>query len=166
MKDHHYKARLTWDGNRGDGTSTYQGYGREWRIEMAGKPALQGSADPAFRGDPERHNPEDLFLAAISSCHLLTYLALCAKFGVNVIAYEDRASGVMREDARGGGKFEEVLLEPVVTIANEEQRERALELHERAHELCYIASSCSVPIRHRATIKCGAGNPAGARSGE
>src|SRR5213075_538295 len=98
--EHHYNSHLTWDGNRGDGTSTYQSYGREWRIEMDGKPALHGSADAAFRGEAEKHNPEDLFLAAISSCHLLSYLALCAKYRVNVVAYEDRATGVMREDAR------------------------------------------------------------------
>lgn len=151
--EHHYQSHLTWDGNRGDGTSNYQSYGREYRIETEGKPVLYGTADVAFRGEADKHNPEDLFLAAIVSCHMLSYLALCAKYGVNVIAYEDSASGVMKEDARGGGRFEEVTLHPVVTIAGSDQRERALELHERAHELCYIASSCSVPIHHQASIQ-------------
>ena len=142
--EHNYKSHLVWDGNRGDGTSSYQTYGREYRIEIAGKPVLHGSADVAFRGEADKLNPEDLFLAALSSCHMLSYLALCAKYGVNVIAYEDSATGTMKEDGRGGGKFVEVVLHPVVTIADAEQRERALELHERAHEQCYIASSCSV----------------------
>ena len=151
--EHHYQSHLTWDGNRGDGTATYQSYGREWRIEIEGKPALHGTADVAFRGVAEKHNPEDLFLAAISSCHMLSYLALCAKYRVNVVAYEDRATAMMKENSRGGGRFEEVTLRPVVTIASEGQRQRALELHEKAHETCYIASSCSVPIHHEATIE-------------
>ena len=151
--EHHYQSHLTWDGNRGDGTSSYQSYGREYRIEFEGKPVLHGTADVAFRGEADKHNPEDLFLAAIVSCHMLSYLALCAKYSVNVVAYEDSASGMMKEDARGGGRFEEVTLRPVVTVASDDQREKALELHERAHELCYIASSCSVPIHHQATIQ-------------
>jgi organic hydroperoxide reductase OsmC/OhrA len=84
---------------------------------------------------------------------MLSYLALCAKYGVNVIAYEDNATGTMKEDGRGGGKFVEVVLHPVVTIANPEKRDRALELHERAHEQCFIASSCSVPVHHRAEVR-------------
>jgi organic hydroperoxide reductase OsmC/OhrA len=114
---------------------------------------IQATADAAFRGDPTQLNPEDLFLASLSSCHMLSYLALCAKYGVNVIAYEDEATGTMREDGRGGGKFVEVTLHPVVTIANGEQRDRAMQLHERAHEQCFIASSCSVPVHHVAEVR-------------
>lgn len=151
--EHSYRAHLIWDGNRGDGTTKYETYGREHRIEVAGKPVIQATADAAFRGDASQLNPEDLFLASISSCHMLSYLALCAKYRVNVLAYEDEATGTMQEDGRGGGKFVEVTLHPVVTIENPEQRERALQLHERAHEQCFIAASCSVPIHHEATVK-------------
>jgi organic hydroperoxide reductase OsmC/OhrA len=151
--EHHYRAQLTWEGNRGDGTATYAGYGREYRIAIEGKPELQGSADPAFRGEADRHNPEDLFLAAISSCHMLSYLALCAKYGIRVVAYEDAATGTMREDGKGGGRFEEVVLHPIVTIDDAGQTDRAQQLHERAHETCFIANSCSVPIRHQAEIR-------------
>ena len=150
---HRYASRLVWEGNRGDGTADYRTYGRAWRAGIAGKPDLAGSADPAFRGDPAAHNPEDLFLIAVSSCHMLSYLALCAKYKVVVLAYEDRAEGTMREDGRGGGRFEEVILSPVVTISPESDHERAVALHERAHEQCYIAASCSVPIRHRAEVR-------------
>ena len=135
--EHHYRAHLTWDGNRGDGTSKYETYGREHRIEVAGKPVIHATADAAFRGDASQLNPEDLFLAALSSCHMLSYLALCAKYGVNVIAYEDEATGTMQEDGRGGGKFVEVTLHPVVTIANPEQRDRAMQLHDRAHRAVF-----------------------------
>ena len=153
--EHRYESQLIWDGNLGDGTADYKTYGRQHRVLFEGKPELELSSDPAFRGDPSRHNPEDLFLTAISSCHMLSYLALCAKYRIVVLAYEDRAVGTMREDGRGGGCFEEVILSPRVTLAPETPEkdvERALTLHERAHELCFIASSCSVPIHHRAEV--------------
>jgi organic hydroperoxide reductase OsmC/OhrA len=151
--EHHYSAHLIWDGNRGKGTATYAGYGREYRVAIEGKPELHGSADVAFRGDADRFNPEDLFVAAIASCHMLSYLALCAKHGICVIAYEDAAAGTMKEDGKGGGRFEEVVLHPVVTIADAEQVERATKLHARAHESCFIANSCSVPIRHEPVVR-------------
>lgn len=150
---HEYLARVIWDGNQGQGTSTYTSYGRQYRIQVDGKPELAGSADPAFRGEADRHNPEDLFLAAISACHMLTYLALCARRGIRVVAYEDDARGTMSFDARGGGRFEEVTLHPRVMIADAKDRAAAAELHENAHRLCFIANSCSVPIRHDATVK-------------
>jgi len=150
MNDHQYSAHLIWDG---DNTTDYTTYNRGHRVLIEGKPVLNATADAAFRGDASVHNPEDLFLTAISSCHMLSYLALCAKHRINVLSYEDRATGVMREDGKGGGRFEEVTLHPVVTIANAEQIERAEKLHERAHELCFIANSCSVPIHHVAEVR-------------
>ncbi len=151
--EHHYQARLVWDGNRGDGTATYGGYGREYRMLIDGKPELPGTADVAFRGVADRFNPEDLFISAIVSCHMLSYLALCAREKISVVAYEDAATAVMQEDGKGGGRFEQVVLHPVVTIADAKHAERAMALHERAHALCFIANSCSVPITHEATVK-------------
>lgn len=150
--EHHYQAQLIWDGSGSEGTSRYAAYGRDYRIAVDGKPVVNGSADAAFRGDPAKLNPEDLFLAAIASCHMLSYLALCAREGLRVIAYEDAARAMMKEDGKGGGRFEEVVLHPRVTIVDGERESRALELHHRAHELCFVASSCSVPIRHEATV--------------
>lgn len=149
---HEYSARLVWDGNKGAGTATYAGYGREYRFLLDGKPELEGSADPMFRGDPSRHNPEEHFLAAISACHMLSYLALCARNRIRVLAYEDEVRGTLKFDGRGGGKFEEVVLHPAVTIAEGDDAELAESLHEQAHELCYIAASCSVPIRHEPKV--------------
>ena len=150
---HHYAAHLIWDGNRGDGTASYQTYGREHRVLIAGKPDLHLTADAAFRGDASRLNPEDLFVAANSSCHMLSYLALCAKYGIRVDAYEDEATGTMEEDGRGGGRFTSVLLRPSVTVADAKDAERAMQLHERAHATCFIANSCSVPIHHEPTVR-------------
>lgn len=148
---HTYRAQLTWDGNRGDGTSSYATYGREYRVAIDGKPELHGSADPMFRGDPAVHNPEDLFLAAVSSCHMLSYLALCARGGISVLEYRDEASGDLTLEG-GGGRFTEIRLHPIVKIANAAHVDRAKALHEEAHALCFIANSCSAPILHEAEV--------------
>ena len=150
MKTHHYSSHLVWDGNLGDGTSSYASYGRQYRVLVEGKAELRGSANPMFRGDAGLHDPEDFFLASISSCHMLSYLALCAREKISVVAYEDAAEGTLFLEG-GGGRFTEVVLHPQVTIASGDV-ERAHALHEKAHELCFIASSCSVPIRHEATV--------------
>jgi organic hydroperoxide reductase OsmC/OhrA len=153
MRSHEYQSHLIWDGNRGEGTANYAGYGRQYRVLVHGKPDLTGSANPMFRGDAGLHDPEDLFLAAIASCHMLSYLALCARKGVRVLAYEDRARGTLVLDADSGGKYEQVTLRPKVTIAAGSDRERAAALHKTAHEQCFIANSCSVPIHNEPTIE-------------
>lgn len=149
---HTYTAHLIWDGNRGEGTASYSSYGREYRILIAGKPDLLGTADPAFRGVPDRHNPEDLFLAALSSCHMLSYLALCARQGIQVVAYEDEASGSLELRSDGGGRFTEVTLRPRVTIADANHEGVARELHAVAHDRCFIANSVSIPVHHDGAV--------------
>ena len=144
--EHNYRSQLVWTGNLGEGTATYAGYGRDYTVTISGRPDLHGSADKHFRGDAARHNPEDLFLAAISSCHLLSYLAECALAGVRVVAYEDDAHGVMVTNKDGGGRFERVTLHPKVTLEPGADHVTALGLHAVAHAKCFIANSCSVPI--------------------
>lgn len=143
---HHYRSHVIWTGNTGAGTGRYADYGRQHRIDIANKATLIGSADPAFRGDGTLHNPEDLFVSAIASCHMLTYLALCARRGVIVSAYEDRAEAVLTLDSTGGGRFESVSLHPVVTVARAEDIDLAMRLHQAAHDHCFIGASCSTPI--------------------
>ena len=145
-KTHRYEARTRWTGNLGTGTSTYRAYSRDHEIAADGKPPIAGSSDRAFRGDPARWNPEDLLVSALSSCHMLSYLHLCAVSGIVVTAYEDRASGEMRETEDGGGRFVSALLRPRVTISQGDA-ELARALHERAHHLCFIASSVNFPVR-------------------
>jgi organic hydroperoxide reductase OsmC/OhrA len=121
-------------------------------VEVAGKAALLGSADPAFRGEADKHNPEDLFLTALASCHMLTYLALCARSGICVLDYSDEAQGALRLEPGGGGAFERVLLQPRVTVSERSDVARAAALHDEAHGLCFIARSCSVPVTHQARV--------------
>ena len=151
-KTHHYSARIAWEGNTGTGTSSYPGYERAHRISIAGKPDILASSDPAFRGDPARHNPEDLFVASLSGCHMLFYLYLCSANGIRVVSYEDEAEGTMVETADGGGKFESVTLHPRVVVEAGADLELAHSLHDKSHELCYIANSCSIHIHHEAAI--------------
>ena len=148
MTEHHYDVGLVWTGDRGQGTESVRGYDRAHEIRIDGKPALAGSSDPAFRGDASRHNPEELLVAALSSCHMLWYLNLCAVAGVVVTGYEDRARGVMVEEADGGGSFRQVVLSPRVTVAGPEMTDDAEAQHERANALCFIARSVNFPVRH------------------
>ena len=151
-KTHAYQITTTWTGNTGAGTSDYRGYERAHEISAPNKPVIAGSSDAAFRGDATRYNPEELLVASLSACHMLWYLHLCAENGIVVMAYMDDARGTMAETENGSGHFTEVTLRPVVTIAAGDG-ERAKHLHERAHELCYIANSMNFPVRCECTIK-------------
>jgi organic hydroperoxide reductase OsmC/OhrA len=151
-KQHYYEATVKWTGNKGTGTSDYKSYERGHEIIIANKPMISGSADPAFRGDKTKHNPEDLLISSLSSCHMLWYLHLCSDAGVIVIDYLDHATGVMAETA-GGGHFTEVTLNPIVTVSENSMVETAGKLHERANALCFIANSVNFPVYHRPLIK-------------
>lgn len=151
-----YGCRITWTGNLGTGTSAYDAYGRSHDIAIAGKPPVRGSADRAYRGDPGLHNPEDLLIAAVSACHMLTYLALCARNGVTVLAYDDRAQGTLTT-GQGRPAFAEIMLSPTVTVSDAAHEALARRLHETAREKCVIANSCSMPIRHAVDIRIASG---------
>jgi len=138
---------MRWTGNTGQGTRDYRGYERAHEYSIAGKPVLQGSSDPAFRGDRSRHNPEELLVMALSSCHLLSYLHLCATNKIVVVDYVDDAAGTMVESAEKGGQFAEVVLRPAVTIEAGSDAALAESLHERAHHFCFIANSVNFPVR-------------------
>jgi organic hydroperoxide reductase OsmC/OhrA len=78
---HSYATSVRWTGNRGTGTSSYRDYGREHEVSAGDRPMLLGSSDAAFRGDAGRWSPEDLLVVALSQCHMLAYLHLCAVNG-------------------------------------------------------------------------------------
>lgn len=151
-RTHRYDVTVTWTGNRGTGTSGYRDYGRDHELAADGRPAINGSSDPAFRGDKTRWNPELELLAALSQCHLLSYLHVCTTAGVVVTAYEDNPHGIMAETEDGGGHFTEVVLRPRVTVADETMAAKARELHEEASKKCFIASSVNFPVRHEPSV--------------
>jgi organic hydroperoxide reductase OsmC/OhrA len=149
MATHNYKLNITWTGNRGEGTASYKAYDRDHTITAGDKPPIPSSADPSFRGNPARYNPEELLVASLSACHMLWYLHLCTTAGVIVVEYVDEATGTMEETADGGGHFTEVTLHPVITVKDKSMIDKADTLHEKANQLCFIASSCNFPVHHK-----------------
>ena len=146
-----YQALLVWEGNLGHGTSNYMDYGRKYSVRIEGKPDLVGSCDPLFLGDAALHSPEDLFLAALSSSHMLSYLALCSRNKINVLKYQDRVRATMKGKL-GGGKFDSVTLEPLVVIAPGDER-LAMKLHDKAHDESGIVRTMKIKVKHEATIR-------------
>lgn len=145
-RPHRYRVDVVWTGNRGSGTDGYRNYSRNHVIRVPGKPELAGSSDPTFRGDATRHNPEDMLVAALSTCHMLSYLHMATVAGVVVTDYRDAAEGTMVTDG-DGGHFNEVVLRPVVTITAASDPARAEAAHEAAHHACFIANSVNFPVR-------------------
>jgi organic hydroperoxide reductase OsmC/OhrA len=145
-KSHHYKIAVVWSADGSEGTKNYRAYSRNHTISADGKPAILASSDPPFRGDASRYNPEELLVASLSACHMLWYLHPCAVSGVTVLHYDDAAVGTVEENADGSGRFSRVELHPAVTISRESDPHEAQSLHERAHELCFIARSVNFPV--------------------
>ena len=151
--EHHYQLAITWTGNKGTGTSGYKEFERSHSILIDGKATLLASSDPAFRGDKTKHNPEELLLASVSSCHMLWYLHLCAVAGVIVTDYTDQATGTMIETPNGGGRFTTITLHPIVIVQEADMIDKANSLHKKANELCFIANSLNFPVHHSPTCK-------------
>jgi organic hydroperoxide reductase OsmC/OhrA len=161
IRTHSYDVTVAWTGNRGSGTSGYRDYGRDHEVTVSGagdeeegsRPQpIAGSSDSAFRGEPDRWNPEQLLVAALAQCHMLSYLHACAAAGIVVTGYTDEAHGTMTETTDGGGHFTEVVLRPRVTVASPDMAEKAVGLHHEAHERCFIANSVNFPVRHEAVV--------------
>ena len=150
MKTHHYQVTNTWTGNLGKGTKDYRSYSRDHLISAQNKAhEILGASDPAFRGDPSRYNPEELFVASISTCHMLWFLHLCASNKIIISSYVDKARGTMEEGVDGSGRFTQVTLYPKVIINDASQIELANQLHEEANKMCFIANSCNFPVLHK-----------------
>ena len=151
-KLHHYQTAIQWTGNKGSGTDHYTHYERDFNISIGDKPIIHGSSDPAFRGDKNKYNPEDMLVSALSSCHMLWYLHLCSIEGVVVVEYTDYATGIMEERKDGSGCFTEVVLNPRVIDSLESKLPKATELHAVANQMCFIANSVNFPIKHHPEI--------------
>lgn len=144
---------MEWVGNTGSGTTTYKSYSRNFEVQSEGKSIIQGSSDPAFLGDKSRYNPEDMLVASLSSCHMLWYLHLCTTQGIIVESYVDEPTGIMLEDNNGNGHFTEVTLFPKIKIKNIEMKDKAIELHHKAHDFCFIANSVNFPVYCKPVIE-------------
>ena len=144
---HRYVLSLTWTGNRGPGTTGYRDYDRSVTAVAEGKPSLALSADPTFRGDRSKWNPEELLLAALSECHLLSYLHVAVMHVVVVLEYRDDPVGEMVTEGIGG-HFTSVTLRPRVVVADPAHVSLANQIHHEASQACFIASSVNFPVNH------------------
>ncbi|MEY3965778.1 MAG: hypothetical protein RL263_947 [Bacteroidota bacterium] len=150
MKTHSFKGSIIWTGNLGFGTCAYDQYGRNFEVNTPNKFPILGSADSAFRGDDERSNPEDFFMNALSSCHMLWYFHLCADRGIVVTEYSDNFEGTLEIGENGIGRMSQVILKPQVKIERNLSVDNALEiaekLHAEAHKYCFMANSVNTEV--------------------
>jgi organic hydroperoxide reductase OsmC/OhrA len=143
---HTFAATLAWTGGA---------TGHDFLVRTATGAEIAGSAPPLFKGDGTRASPEDLLVASLAACHMLTYLALCARKGIRVTAYEDAAEGTIDRVGPGKTKFVDALLRPRVRLADAGHRESATALHHDAHEACFVANSVNFPVRVEPLVEAG-----------
>ena len=156
-RNHRFHITTNWTGNSGSGTAGYAAYSRNHEYRAPGKATVvAGSSSPEFRGDAARYNPEELLVAAVSSCHMLWVLHLCADAGIVVTEYSDHAEGEMTEHPDGSGEFTRILLRPRMTVTDAARIPDALALHDRARELCFIARSVNFSVTHEPVVGAGA----------
>ena len=146
MPDHTYTSRIVWTGNTGQGTSSYRGYDRTWDVAVPGKAVIHCSNDPLLGGDPGKMNPEDLLLSALSACHMLWFLHYAAEAGVVVTAYTDTPLGIGEVGRGGAGRFTAATLRPRITVHPGTDVEGLAALHDRIHDVCFIARSVNFPV--------------------
>ena len=140
---HHYRVTSRWSGSTGAG---YDIYDRTHTVSTTPvTETLTLSADPAFRGDPTRLDPEELFLIAASSCQLLSFLAVAARARIDVVEYDDYAEGLMPDDVTPM-RITEIALRPRITVRESVTEDRVRHLCEVAHRECYIANSVTTAI--------------------
>lgn len=150
--EHSFAVSVEWTGNRGGGTADYKAYSRDNLISVEGKPPIEGSAAKAFHGDAARWNPEETLIAALSECHMLSYLYVATQNGIVVESYTDTATGILRTDGDGTGRFESVTLRPVVAISSGDPQV-ATAIHADANRLCFIAASVNFPVHHEPELQ-------------
>lgn len=147
-QEHRFACRTVWRGAMEDPPDP-----KTWRrghvIEIAGKPDLLGSTSSAFYGDDSRHNPEDLLVAALSSCHMLSFLSASARARLRIVAYEDRAEAVLSLVERRF-RFTEAILRPRITVAREADLAKAREMNELARSICFVSNAVNFPVRDEA----------------
>ncbi len=148
--EHIFKGDLHWTGHATQ-VDGHLRLTRSFDLEFAGKAKLAGSSPEVFHGDDRRHNPETLMVSSLMACHHLTYLAVCERSGVSLVAYSDHGTGrlAMRD---GKMRMVEVVLRPQVKVADAAQVERARALHEKAHANCFMSNSVNFEVRIEPTV--------------
>jgi organic hydroperoxide reductase OsmC/OhrA len=147
-----FEVTTNWTGNLGTGTSGYTKYSRNHELTARGKTSSIAGSSSVARGDHSRYNPEELLVGALSACHMMWVLHLCADAGIVIVEYADDAVGEMREHPDGSGEFVRVLLRPRMTVTDAARIEDALAIHHRAHQVCCMARSVNFPVEHAPVV--------------
>ena len=145
-RSHEFVARVEWAGSTGSSD-----YGRDHTIHLKDQ-TVRGSAIAQYGGDPALANPEQLLAAALAQCQMLTYLALAAKAGIEVVAYRDRAEASVGR-LEGKTAITRVALEPHITLAPSQDADTARALVEKAHKYCFIANSLRAEVVLAPTVE-------------
>lgn len=152
---HQFKLKLDWSLDSKVPNNNSRRISRNHSIEIVGKPVLDVSAAKAFKGDSALYNPEDLLLASLTSCHMMSYLYCCSLHNIDVLSYTDCAEAILEVYNDGSGRIVKVVLNPVIIIVDENKIDTAFSLHMKANQLCFIANSCNFPVEHNPIIKVG-----------
>jgi organic hydroperoxide reductase OsmC/OhrA len=141
-----YRAAIRWTRESSD--FSYDSYDRNHGWKFGSGVEVAASAAPEFRGDPERVNPEEAFVAAIAGCHMLTFLAIAARKRLVVDSYTDKATGYMEKNAAGKLAITRVVLRPQIEFSGASPSGEELDrIHEQAHDHCFIANSVLTSVR-------------------
>lgn len=149
MTVHSYSTHLVWSGSTGVGPRAYSR--RHQAVARPARATVELSADAAFRGDPDLLNPEQLLVMAASSCQLLSFLAIAAQQGIDVLDYEDEAQGSMDESDEPV-QVNRIVLAPVIRVRPGTDHDAVRQLVERAHERCFIANSLTSAVSLEPTV--------------
>jgi len=155
---HTYRCRTEWKRHPEDDSGAPGSYHRDHKVVVAETKTMTMSSAPEYKGDPELLNPEDLFVSAVSSCQMLTYLALADRAGIRVLSYMDEAIATLEASAHpvSGRKvlrMSRVALRPRIEIASGADPAKAHELVEKAHRHCFIANSVNSDLTTDAEVK-------------
>ena len=150
--EHQFTQYLKWENKKILDSHFNRRQFKNHKISVEGKVDLQVSAAKTFKGDAELHNPEDLLLSSLASCHMMGYLYCCERENIEVIKYEDHPIAFLNVNNNGSGRITKVILNPKVLISDSSKSVLAKELHKKAKELCFIANSCNFEIEHQIEI--------------
>jgi len=141
-----YRTILTWSRKTPD--FNYDTFNRNHLIRFGSGSEFEGSSAPEYTGDSSKVNPEESFLASLSSCHMLTFLAIAAKSRYVVDEYKDEAEAELGKNPEGKVAITRVNLRPKVTFSgpNQPDSDKIQTLHDKAHRYCFIANSVSCPV--------------------
>ncbi len=150
-QQHVFEGTLHWSGGSQKDEHGKLKLARSFVVRSKDKPSIEGSSPAVFNGEDTRHNPETLMVASVMSCHHLTYLAVCERANIEVLEYNDSATGTLGIKD-GKMRMVEIVLWPQVRIANAAQLDQARELHAKAHANCFMSNSVNFEIKVQPTV--------------